>query len=200
MYSCISLMGLIAQRVRGTGGAEVVVTDVDIRCRHTAGAVCDLVEMADCLNGGGNPNAAGERDGSLCLRKSRQAIVGLTGDVCRVAWVNDSGASGDNDGVVGKSGGEGEGGSGSLIGVHVGVALFPHVLLGLASGGALSTVRLLLLLASLLLLQRPVPPLLLLPLLLLLQWLLLLLQELGVPRVALDCANLVRVIMRLLLS
>ena len=47
-------------RARGTGGTEVIVTDVDIRCRRTAGAIHDLVEAADCLCGGGNPNAVGK--------------------------------------------------------------------------------------------------------------------------------------------
>ena len=55
--SFISLMGLIARRVRGTGGAEVIVADVEVGCGHTADVVHDLVETADCLSGGGNPNA-----------------------------------------------------------------------------------------------------------------------------------------------
>ena len=94
--------------------------------------------------------------------------MGLAGNVCRAAQVDNGGASGDNNRIIGKGGGEGKGGSGSLVGVHVSVALLPCILLGLASGGALATVRLLLLLlATLLLLQRPIPPLLLLSLLLL---------------------------------
>jgi len=105
-----------------------------------AGAVHNLVEAVDCPNGGGNLNVAGKQDGSLRLRECRQAIVGLTGDVHRAVWVDDSGASEDDDGIVGKSGGKGEGGGGSIIGVHVHMALLPSVLLGLASSGALATV------------------------------------------------------------
>ena len=60
MNSCVSLMGLIARWARGARGAEVIVTNVNIRCRHTAGMVCYLVETADCLSGGGNPDVAGE--------------------------------------------------------------------------------------------------------------------------------------------
>ena len=146
----------------------------------------DLVQAVDSLSGGGNPNVVGKRDGLLHLRKSGWAIVGLASNVCRVAQVDDGGASGDDDGVVGKSGGKGKRDSGSLIGVHVSVALLPCILFGLASGGVLATICLLLLLASLLLLRQPVPPLLLL-------------LELGVPRVVLDCANLVHVVVRLLL-
>jgi len=191
---------LIAQRARGTGGAEVIVTDVDIGCGRTAGAIRDLVEAADCLCGGGNSNAVGKRNGSLCLRKSGQAIVGLASDVHGAAQVDDGGAGRDDDRVVRKSGGEGKGGSGSLIGVHVCTALLPCVLFRLASGGALATVGLLLLLlASLLLLRQPISPLLLLPLLLLLRWSLLLLLELGVPRVAFNRADFVRMITQLLL-
>jgi len=44
-------MDLIARRVRGTRGAEIVVANVDVRCGCMAGVVCDLVEMVDCLNG-----------------------------------------------------------------------------------------------------------------------------------------------------
>jgi len=58
--SYVSLMGLIPRGARGTGGAEIVVADVDIGCGHTAGMVRDLVEMVDCLCGGSNPNVAGE--------------------------------------------------------------------------------------------------------------------------------------------
>ena len=111
--------------------------------------------------------------------------MGLANDVCRAAQVNDGGAGGDNDGIVGKRGGEGEGGSGSLIGVCV--CTFPCILFGLASGRAFATVGLLLLLlASLLLLWWPIPPLLLL-------------LDLGVSRVALDGADFVCVVVRLLL-
>jgi len=60
MNSCVSLVGLIARRARGTGGAKIVVTDVDVWCRCTAGAVHYFIETANCLSGGGNPNAAGE--------------------------------------------------------------------------------------------------------------------------------------------
>ena len=191
--SCVSLVGLIARRARWTGGAKFVAANVDIRCGRTAGAVRNLVEMVDCLCGGGNPNAAGEQYGSLCLRKCGQAIVGLASYVCGAAWVDDGGASRDDDGVVRKSGGESERGGGSLVGVRISTALLPCVLLGLASCGALATVLLLLLLlATLLLRWQPVPPLLLLPLLLLL-------LELGVLGVALDSANLVCVVAQLLL-
>jgi len=180
MNSLVLLMGLIAQRARGTGGAEIVVADVDIWCGHMAGTVCDLVEMVDCLSGGGNPNVAGEQDGSLHLRKSRWAVVGLAGDVHRAVWVDNSGAGRDDNGVIRKSGGKGKEGNGSLVGVHISAAQLPCILLGLASGGALATVGLfLLLLATLLLLQRPVPSLLL---------------ELGVPRVVLDGTNLVHMV------
>jgi len=109
--------------------------------------------------------------------------VGLAGNMHGAVRVDDGGASGDNDRVIGKSGGEGEGGSGSLIGVCVCTALLPCVLLGLASGRVLATVRLLLLLAFLL---QPIPPLLLL-------------LELEVPWVALDGTNLVHMVARLLL-
>ena len=60
MDSCVLLMGLIPRRARGTGGAKVIVADVDIRCRCTAGTVHNLVEMVDCLSGGGNPNVVGK--------------------------------------------------------------------------------------------------------------------------------------------
>ena len=200
MNSYVSLVCLIARRARGTRGAKIVVADVGIRCRHMAGAVCDLVKVVDCFCSGGDPNAVGKRYGSLRLRKGGRAIVGLTGDVRRAARVDDSGAGGDDDRVVRKRGGEYEGGGGSLVGVRVYMALLPCVLFSLASGGALATVcLLLLLLASLLLLRQPVPPLLLLPLLLLLWWSLLLLLELGVPRVVLYGANLVCVVMQLFL-
>jgi len=36
MNSLVLLMSLIAQGARGTGGTEIVITDVDIRCRCTA--------------------------------------------------------------------------------------------------------------------------------------------------------------------
>jgi len=200
MDSCVLLMGLIARRARGTRGTKIIVANVDIWCRRTAGTVRYFIETANCLCGGGNPNAAGEQDGSLRLRKGGRAIVGLAGDVCGAAWVDDGGAGRDDDWVVRKRGGECEGGGGSLIAVHIGMALLPCILFGLASSGALATVcLLLLLLASLLLLWQPVPPLLLLSLLLLLWWLLLLLLELGVSRVVLDGANFVRMITRLLL-
>jgi len=188
MYSCVLLVGLIARWARGIGGAEVVVADVDIRCGHTAGTVRDLVETVDYLSGWSNPNVVGKQNGLLHLRKSRQAIVGLASDVHRVAWVDDSGASEDNDRILWESGGEGEGGSRSLVRVHISTVLLPCILLRLAGSRALATVcLLLLLLASLLLLQQPIPPLRLLSLLLLL------LLELGVPWVVLDGADLVYV-------
>jgi len=183
MYSLVSLVGLIVRRVRGIRGAKVVVADVDVGCGRTAGAVRYLVETVDCLSSGGNS----KQNGLLCLRECRQAIMGLAGDVHGVAQVDDGGASRDNDRIVGESGGKGEGGGGSLIRVCIGAALFPSVLLCLASSGVLAMVcLLLLLLASLLLLQQPIPPLLLLSLLLLLQWLLLLLLELEVPWIVLN--------------
>jgi len=114
--------------------------------------VHNLVETADCLSGGGDPNAAGEQDGSLHLRKGGWAIVGFAGDVRRTVQVDDRGAGGDDNRIVRKGGGKGKGGGGSLIGVHICTALLPCVLLGLASGGVLAMVCLLLLLASLLLL------------------------------------------------
>jgi len=192
--SCVSLMCLIPRWARGTRGAEIVVADVEIWCGCAAGTVHDLVEMANSLNGGGSPNAVDKQDGSLCLREGWRAIVGLASDVCRVAWADDSGSSSDDDGVIRESGGEGGGGGRSLIGVCIGAALFPCILLGLASGGALAMVHLLLLLlAFLLLLLQPIFPLLLL------WWLLLLLLDLGVPRIVLDGANLVCVVMQLLL-
>jgi len=182
MNSLVSLMGLIAQRARGTRGAKIVVTNVDIRRGHMAGVVRNFVEAVDCLYGGGNPDAAGKQYGLLHLRKGGWAIVGFTSNVCGVARVDDGGAGRDDDRIVGKGGGEGERGSGSLVGVHIGMALLSRILLGLAGGRALAMVGfLLLLLASLLLLWWPVPPLLLL-------------LELGVPRVALDGANLVRMV------
>jgi len=60
MYSCVSLMGLVARWARGTGGTKIIVADVDIRCGCTAGAVCYLVKTANSLNGGGNPNVVDE--------------------------------------------------------------------------------------------------------------------------------------------
>ena len=77
----------------------------------------------------------------------------LTGDVHRAVQVDDRRAGGDDDGIIGKSGGKGKGSSRSLIRVHVGTALFPSILFHLAGGGAFVMVGfLLLLLASLLLL------------------------------------------------
>ena len=169
MYSHVLFVCLVPRWARGTGGAEVIVTNVDIRCGHMAGMVHYLVETVDCLSSGGNPDAVGEQNSLLCLREGRQAIVDLAGYMRRASQVNDSGAGGDDDGVIRKRGGEGKGGGRSLIGVCIGVVLLPCVLLDLASGGALATVGLLLLLlASLLLLLLPVPLLLLLPLVLLL--------------------------------
>jgi len=151
------------------------------------GAVHDLVQMVDSFCGGDNPNVVSERNGSLCLRECRRAIVGLTSDVCRAVQVDDSGARGDDNGIIGKSGGEGKRGGGSLVGVCICTVLLPSILFHLASSGALATVCLLLLvLASLLLLWQPVTPLLLL-------------LELGVPRVVLDGADFVHVVAQLIL-
>jgi len=85
--------------------------------------------------------------------------MGLTGDVHGATQVNDSGASKDDDGIVGKGGGESKRGGRSLIRVHVSAALLPSVLLCLASSGALATIGLLLLLLAslLLLLELGVP-------------------------------------------
>ena len=60
MYSLVSLMGLIARRARGTRDTEIIVTNVNVWCGCMASMICDLVEVADCFNSGGNPNAAGE--------------------------------------------------------------------------------------------------------------------------------------------
>ena len=60
MNSLVSLMCLIAQRVRGTRGTKIIITNVDIGCRHTAGMVRNLVEMVDCLSSGGDPNVMGK--------------------------------------------------------------------------------------------------------------------------------------------
>ena len=145
MYSFVLLMSFVARRARGTGGVEIVVANVDIWCGCVASVIRNLVQTLDSLSGGGNPNVVGERNSSFCLRKCWRAIMGLAGDVCGVARVNDSGFSGDDDGVIGESGGEGEEGGRSLVRVHIGVTLLPSVLLCLASSGALSTVCLLLL-------------------------------------------------------
>ena len=113
--------------------------------------------------------------------------------------VNDCWAGKDDDRIIGKSGGESEGGSGCLVGVCIGTALLPCVLLSLASGRVLAMIGLFLLLASLLLLLlllQPIPPLLLLWLL----WSLLLLLEMEIPRIALNCTNIVLMVMQLLLT
>ena len=60
MYSLVSLMDLIARRVRGTRDTEIIVTNVDVWCGCVASTIHDLVEAADCFNSGGNSNAAGE--------------------------------------------------------------------------------------------------------------------------------------------
>ena len=62
-------MCLILREARGTGGAEIVVTNIDIRCGHTAGVICYLVQAADCVCGGGNPNVASKRYGLLRLKE-----------------------------------------------------------------------------------------------------------------------------------
>ena len=103
-----------------------------------------LSKCLNHLNGWGDIEMVGEGNCTLHLQEGWWAVVGLTCDVCKMAWVN-YWASRDNNRIIKEGAGEGErtrldlvgenkrGGRG-LIGVHVSIALFPCVLFCLTLG------------------------------------------------------------------